>query len=301
MDYGTMLATFYAAPPEQSPAVAVVEGATSARKLRDVAEPIAAHAFWARKVYDRQSPLGLDFLTGYVMGRAAPLGDVPAGVVAATFGVFEPGLVASLYAQAREITDLETVRSVRREAVVESLGHILGDADVASTVAVLRRGLDAAGTVARPLFNALASEEWPDEPLGQLWRACDLYREHRGDGHLAAAIGEGLDGVTMNILTELYVGLPLGSYTASRGWDEAGIATATAALEGAGLLERGELTDEGWRVRQEIEVRTDRAQQPIIDAIGADLDAVCLQLAEWSEAVIAAGGFPPDPRKRAAG
>ena len=36
--------------------------------------------------------LGLDdFFVAYVTGRAAPLGEVPGSVVAAAFGVFEPG------------------------------------------------------------------------------------------------------------------------------------------------------------------------------------------------------------------
>ncbi len=35
--------------------------------------------------------LSVDFLPGYVWGRAAALGTPTASVVAATFGVFEPG------------------------------------------------------------------------------------------------------------------------------------------------------------------------------------------------------------------
>ena len=42
-------------------------------------------------------------------------------------------------------------------------------------------------------------------------------------------------------------------------------------------------------------------EQPIVDALGADLDAVTAQLDEWSATCVARGAFPPDVFKRAAG
>ena len=55
------------------------------------------------------------------------------------------------------------------------------------------RIVDAADTTGRPMHAGLTALAWPDDPLGQLWHACTVLREHRGDGHLAAcvaAVGE---------------------------------------------------------------------------------------------------------------
>ena len=105
----------------------------------------------------------------------------------------------------------------------------------------------------------------------------------------------------MNILTELWLGMPLGPYTATRGWSEARIAATVTALEGRGLVASGALTAAGRRFRDDIEERTDAMEQAIVEAIGADFEAVVGQLGEWSERSIAAKTFTADVFKRAAG
>ncbi|MGH2480807.1 MAG: SCO6745 family protein, partial [Ktedonobacteraceae bacterium] len=164
-----------------------------------------------------------------------------------------------------------------------------------------RRGLAAADGTGRALFAGLQARPWPDALTGQLWRACEMVREHRGDSHIAAYITAGFNPVQMNILTELYVGMPLGSYTASRGWSPDAIATNVARLQTAGLIEEETLTPAGLRVREEIEEHTDAMEQPLLDAIGDDLEPLLAQLNQWSDACIAAGAFPPNEQKRAAG
>ncbi len=66
---------------------------TPARRLRDALEPIATQGWWSRAAGERLTELGVDFFPGYVWGRAAALGTPPAELVAATFGVFDPGLI----------------------------------------------------------------------------------------------------------------------------------------------------------------------------------------------------------------
>jgi len=51
-------------------------------------------------------------------------------------------------------------------------------------------------------------------------------REHRGDSHIAVANAAGLGPVEMNVLTECWLGMPLLSYTATRGWPEAAMRAA---------------------------------------------------------------------------
>ena len=106
----------------------------------------------------------------------------------------------------------------------------------------------------------------------------------------------------MNVLTELWVGMPLGSYSATRGWSPDQIATAVARLTHLGSLDDdGRLTAAGRAVRDDIEAVTDAMEQSIVDALGDDVDAIIEQLDAWSARCIAAGAFPPDVFKRAAG
>ena len=215
--------------------------------------------------------------------------------------MFEPGLIGGLYDEGRGRCSRADVLRAREEATIASLRGVLGDADVTSVVSALRRGVDAADPTGRPLFAGFRSLGWPDDPLGQLWRACELLREHRGDSHVAACISAGLGPVAMNVLTELWVGMPLGSYTATRGWSPEVIDATVDRLRADGLVADGALTDAGRRLRDEIEARTDAQEQPIVDAIGPKLDTVLAQLEAWSTACIEAGAFPPNIYKRAAG
>lgn len=301
MDYDTAIQVFFQPAPAGTPIPYPVSHARPARRLRDVCEPLAMHAVWSRLTNERLAALGLNFLTSYVWGRAASLGEPPATVVVAAFAAFEPGLITSIYEEARGLVSRDQLLKVRDAATVESLQRALGATDVSFAVATLRRGLAAVDGTGRTLFAGLQARPWPDALLGQLWRACDLVREHRGDSHIAAYITAGFGPVAMNILTELYVGMPLGSYTATRGWSPEVIAAAAKRLEADGFVADGVLTAAGLKLREEIEERTDAMEQPLIDAIGGDFDTLVAQIDSWSEACIRAGAFPPNELKRAAG
>lgn len=301
MDYQAVFADRFQVRPEELPARGPLTDPRPARRLRDAIEPLAMHAIWSRRTNERLAAFGLSFFEAYVWGRAAALGDPPAGLVVATFGVFEPGRLTTTYEAARQKVRRDDMLTVRTAATSENLRDTLGDADLTGAVATLRRGLDAAGDAARPLFAALRSLEWPNEPAGQLWRACDLLREFRGDSHLAACISAGLDPVEMNILTELWTGQPLGPYTATRGWDDAAIASAAERLRARGLLAGDALSEAGYQFREAIEERTDAQVHPIVTAIEPEFDVLVAQLDAWSTACIVARAFPPSAFKRAAG
>lgn len=301
-DYESARTAFFQASPEGAASPRPVDSGSPARRLRDALEPLAEHAVWSRGTNETLSKLGLTFVTGYVCGRAAALGEPPAELVVAAFAVFEPRLLAAAYIEGRRQCGRAGLLAAREEATVESLNEVLGVPDVSKTVAALRRGVDTADGIGRPLFSGLRSLDWPGEPMGQLWRACDLLREHRGDSHLAVCIAAGLGPVTMNLLTELWLGMPLGSYTASyRGWSEEAISDGAAELERRGLVADGKLTPAGLQFRDDIEERTDALEQPVIDALGPDFEPVVSSLNEWSAECVAAGAFPPDVFKRAAG
>jgi hypothetical protein len=263
-------------------------------------EPIGSHAVWSRRTNEVLAKLGLKIFTGYVWGKAAVLGEPPAEVVVSVFPDHEPGLITAAYAEARRQCGRAGMMAAREEATIESLAEVLGGIDVTPVVRALRRGADAADGTGRVLFSGLRSLGWPDDPVGQLWRACDLLRQHRGDGHTAACIAAGLGPVTMNVMTELWMGMPIGQLAAGqRGWPEHAVAAAVADLERRGLVADGALTTAGREFRDDIEERTDAQEQPVIDAIGDDFESTVASLDAWSGACIAAGFYTPDIYKRA--
>jgi len=301
MDYDDAVATFCSPRPAGTPLPEVVRDGGPARRLRDACEPLAMHWLWNRHTNERLAALGLDFLTGYVWGRAASLGEPSPPVVVATFAWFEPSLLAGLYEAARSAVSRERLLEARDAATAESLAEVLGDDDPTEVADLLADAAEGADGTGRPLFSGLRGRGRPGDPFQRLWWACDLVREHRGDSHVAVANAAGLGPVEMNVLTECWIGMPLLSYTATRGWPEAAMSAAVAGLEARGWLRDGALTDAGRAARAGIEDRTDAAEQPIVDALGGRLDEVCARLDGWAERCIAAGAFPADILKRAAG
>lgn len=248
MDYADAQAAFLGAPPSGQAPPRVPD--RSARRLRDAAEPIATIGFWGRPAYDRLAELGLDFLTGYVWARTAPMGEPSPLVVVAAFGVFEPGLVTGLYEQARSRCSRADVLAARERGSVQSLREALGPAeedDVAAAAAQLRQATDAAAAdvAGRPMFAGLVSLPWPEDPFGRLWHAVNLLREYRGDVHQAANVAAGLSGVQMNLVTEYWLGWAHGAYAGTRGWSPDALATADADLAEDGWIADGALTPEG--------------------------------------------------------
>jgi hypothetical protein len=300
IDYDTAIKLIFVPAPEGTPPPAPMVDARPARRLRDAMEPLASHAVWSRRTNEVLAKLGLKIFTAYVWGKAAALGEPPADVVAAVFGSFEPGLIMAAYDDARRQCGRAGMLAAREEATIESLADVLDGVEVGGVVSVLRRGVEAADGTGRVLFCAFRSLGWPDHPVGQLWRACDLLRQHRGDGHVAACPSAGLGRAAMNILTELWMGMPLGQMTIGQlGWSEDALAGGLAELERRGLAAGGQITAEGRRLREDIEERTDAMEQPVIDAIGDDLEETVAALDAWSGACIAAGFYPPDVYKRA--
>jgi hypothetical protein len=250
--------------------------------------------------------LGLDFFSAYVWGRAAALGpDVAPPVVTSAFGVFESGMIEGVLAVARVTASHDAVLQARQAGGAAGLAAATGAIDVSTVETLGRRlsealaGLDGA---ARPLFSGLRALPVPTDPHGQLWRAAELVREHRGDGHLAACLAAGLDAAEMNVLTELWLDYPLGEYSATRGFPIERLNEAAGALQQRGWLDADHsLTTAGRAARESIEAATDASQAGLITALGDDLDAVMAAATTVGAAVLEARAAPADARKRAAG
>lgn len=302
LTYEQAVAAFFAEPPGGTPRTDL--DPTPSRRLREAIEPIAMVSVWSPEVNERHTKAGLDFLTGYIVGRAAPLGLVPTDLVVSAFGVFSPGVIASAYETGLATTTHAEVLAALEEGTVAALHRLLGSPgrEVEEVVAVLRAGLDRADLLGRPLFSGLHARDWPPDAWARLWHAATLLREYRGDSHLAACVAAGLGPIGANLLTEAHVGLTDRSYTASRGWRTEEIDQAVLRLVAQGVLDRdGAITDRGRALRDEIENATERALEPVMAGIGGHLDLAVDWCRQWASRIVEGGSFPPDPFKRAAG
>jgi hypothetical protein len=273
---------------------------TPARRLRDALEPLAAQGYYSSR--QPLEALGLSFIPGYVWGRASALGEPSAGVVVAAFGVFEPTFLSAAYESGRATASRHDVLAARTEGATIMLSDVLGDdPDVEALAELLLSetgGLSGAG---RALFSGLRDTPVPETAHGRLWRAADLVREHRGDGHLAACIAVGLEPVEMNVLTELWVGYPLRAYSPTRGHAPEAVDAAIARLRRRGWLEGDLLSPEGVAVRQGIEAATDASQEDLVASLGDRLAWAVEAASTLSKRLVDAGAFTDDERKRAAG
>lgn len=274
---------------------------TPARRLRDALEPIAMHGLRSGAVPDRLAGQGLDRFDSYVWSRAAALGTPATSVVVSAFGVFEPGYLAAAYERARGRVTRERVLAAREDGASVSLAAVLVDDDVAPLADALLDAVRALPGTARPLFSGLRELPVPTDPHGRLWRAADLVREHRGDGHLAACIAAGLDPLAMNVLTELWAGYSCGEYAATRGFTDEAVSTCVAGLTERGWVSDGLLTEEGAAVRRAVEEATDVSQGALIAGLGERLDGLTRAVEALSDRLLSALPVRTDPRKLAAG
>jgi hypothetical protein len=274
---------------------------TPARRLRDAIEPIATMGWWPREAAEALGALGLGFLESYVWGRAAALGTPAASVVVSTFGVFEPGFLSGVYNHSSSLASRDAVLVARDEGACAAMATVVSEDEASALADPLLDALDQLDGIGRPLFSGLRELPLPPTPQGRLWRAAELVREHRGDGHIAAGVAAGLDPVELNVLTELWIGYPIGEYTGTRGYGPDQIASTVARLTARGWISDGALTPEGRAARDQLEADTDVSQHDLITRLGDQLEGMIAACEEISDRILAVPAFPSDPRKRAGG
>ena len=293
-----------------------LDSSGQARRLRDALEPLAGGVYVAPEAYAAYVALGFDGPVkgpdgavrpepkAYFTSRGACMGRVSGEVVAAAFGCFNPKVVVSAVEAGWQITSREAVLEAREQGATEMLQRVLGEQPegIGRVTEVLRRAAEAAPWAGRPIFGGLRSQGFPGHPLGDLWRAADLLREHRGDSHVIAWAVGGADAVEILLLTEAWWGLPARSFVPSRGWTKDDIDAGFERLKRRDLMTDDEkITDAGRAFREQIEVRTDDLEKPVLEAIGDDLDEVLGHLDVWSDAITKAGLVPPNGAPASAG
>lgn len=260
-------------PPTHTPA-APTPPAALARAMHGVIEPINSIAYFSAQLAEAWQDAGLEPLTqGYFGGRSAPLGQVGASVVAATFYNFHPSVVAMGVPSAWEVASPGRVLEIRAtgiQATFESLAVPTDGVEEATTLArEAAQGISVAG---RPLAAANREVAASGAPLADLWQALTTLREHRGDGHVAVLTAEGVNPVEALVLYAAWEErISRRFLQATRGWDDDAWESAQTFLAGRGLVDDdGHLTDAGVAYRDRLEDRTDALAGSPWETLGED-------------------------------
>lgn len=273
-----------------------------ARHLWMRLEPLHAAAYYSPESAEEYGLAGLKGWAAYIAARSAPLGQVPAAVVTAGFFNFAPALIQRHVPSCWSACTPEQAWSARLRGADRTLRRLLGPESVeGSTVEeaalIARRAAVAAAPDGRALFAAHLELDWPREHHLVLWQAATLLREHRGDGHSAAAVAHGLSGLEAHVTHAVATGLTSRRIvTARRGWSDDDWDQALLRLQGRGLLdESGELTAEGRAVRDSVEDATDRAAWGAWECVAIEEQERLAGLAgALSGSVVAGGGLPAE-------
>jgi hypothetical protein len=254
--------------------------ARTARSTWAALEPLHGLVYFAPEADERYGALGLTHpRSGYFASRSAAMGPVPPEVVIATFFNFEPGLVRAALDGVWERTAPADVLAARLHVIDDALRRVFGEAvagpEVVEAAALARAAAEHASVdvVGRPLFAGHVGLPWPEDPHLVLWHAQTLLREHRGDGHVAALVVEGLDGLGALVSHAASGQVPARVLRTSRAWDEAAWSSAVEDLRARGLLTEDPeptFTEDGAAQRRRIEASTDDRSAPAYAALGEE-------------------------------
>lgn len=246
------------------------------RRCHGVINPIHSALYFSADINEHFAAAGVDDpYSAYFAARAAPLGAVGAGTVTATFFSFSHQLVAERLPELWERITPAQALETRLAAVDSTLRRLWGEdgvaaKEVAEAAELALRAAEACGREARPLYAANADLPVPSEPHLALWHAASLLREHRGDGHLAVLLNAGLSGIEAQAThTASGRGLSTKWVLRTRGFSQEEWDLTLARLHERGLLTAEyELTEEGLRLRKEIETETDRLDRAPYEHLG---------------------------------
>lgn len=276
-------------------------GSNLARGLWQLIETIHAVVYFepeAKAIYGRAGLKG--YWMGYFASRSAAFGTAPAEVVIATFHNFHPAMVRRAIPDAWSFSTPQKVLEARYEVATKALADHLEPSvsveQIATAAELARRAAEACDPAGRSLFAAHASLDWPAAPTLELWHACTLLREFRGDGHVACLTASGIDGCEAHVLFAASEGIDRSVYLASRGWSDQDWSAAMGRLQDRGLMEGDVLTERGRALRARIESDTDRASLSGWEALGDDVDRFVDAITPAVLAIVESGAVPfPNP------
>jgi hypothetical protein len=276
-------------------------GSAVARDMWRALETLHMTVYFAPEPRDAYRRAGLrGGWMGYFASRSAAMGPVPAGVVMATFYNFHPRMVRRAIPDAWGFASPAEVLAARSGGVDAALRRLLGGwvdgPEAAEAAALARQAMEGRDPSGRPLFAAHAALPWPEPAHLALWHAATLYREFRGDGHVACLTVEGIDGCEAHVLAAGAGQLPGSVLREYRGWSDEEWSAAVGRLRDRGWVEAdGSLTEAGSVARDAREHRTDDLAMAPWRHLGEDGCARLLDLLGRPVRVIVEGGGVPFP------
>jgi hypothetical protein len=234
-----------------------------ARRMFELVEPIGAIPYSADEPNETMFALGFtNYWDTYFAGRAAPLGITPPEVVDALFYNFAPGEVARHIPKVWGTTTPEAALDARQRGCVNALRRILADRidtpAFARAAELLLKAATSAPFGGRPMYAALRALPIPDGVVARLFHAATLLREHRGDGHIAALMVEGVGGLEAHVLLALDMDMPAEQFGRIHHLPAAQIAAVIEGMRKRGLIgDDGWLSQQGHAVKQRVEALTD--------------------------------------------
>jgi hypothetical protein len=246
---------------------------TLARRFWAAIEPIHAVVYFAPGPLAAARATGLrGFWMGYFAGRVAPLGPLPSSAVEAMTYGFAPAMVARAIPDAWRFADPAAVLGARLASAPAALREHAGDLlrDRAAELGeLLWAGVAGCRFDGRPLAAAWAGVPRPADPVGSLWLAATVLREHRGDGHVLAGVAHGLRGLDATLTFAATGAITKAMVQSSRGWSDDDWTASARRLAARGLLDSGgRLTKTGGALRRDVEELTDRLAAGPVERLG---------------------------------
>jgi hypothetical protein len=272
---------------------------TLARRFWEAIEPIHAVVYFAAEPAEAAREVGLrGFWMGYFAGRVAPLGPVPPTAVCAMAYGFAPAMVARAIPDAWKFADPQAVLDARLRSAAAALAHHVDRTGLDELSDLLWDAIAGCRFDGRPLAAAWSAVPRPADSVAALWLATTILREHRGDGHVLAAVCSGLGGLDATVTHVATGAITRELIQPTRGWSDEDWEQSERRLRARGLLDRdGRLTKTGGALRRDLEDLTDRLAAAPVERLGETgvMRAIGLA-APISRQLVDCGGFPvPNP------
>ncbi|NNN21452.1 MAG: hypothetical protein HKL80_05550 [Acidimicrobiales bacterium] len=239
------------------------------RRMWVLLESIHALTYFAPEASEIYSTVGLrGFWRGYFAGRSAPLGNPGAKLVTATFYNFAPSMVERAIPEVWEYASPEEAIEARTDGASRALERIIGGSidleSIQRAAKLLWKGLDGIDVSGRPLGGANLELNRPQDPLDLIWLGATVYREFRGDGHVATLLNAGIDGCQAHVTFAATGNVVRSVLQPVRGWSDNQWEKAEDDLKSRGLLDQsGRRTEKLVGLREQIEDNTDElSMQP---------------------------------------
>jgi hypothetical protein len=170
------------------------------------------------------------------------------------------------------------------------LGNRVDSPAFARAAELLLEAATSAPYEGRPMYAALRTIPVPEEVVARLFHAASLLREHRGDGHIAALMSEGVGGLEAHVLLALEMDMPAENFGRIHHLPAAQLSAVIDGMRARDLIgDDGWLTERGHAVKHRIEDLTDKLAAKPYEVLEPDeLDELTAGLEPLAALLVAA-------------